>query len=417
MVIKIHKSSAQCASSLLYNTRKVEKDVADVLHVENTGGITDVNMIGDMFRERECKSFREIKRSSFQMSLNPGENDTVREEDIPALVRDIMEGLGYGDQPWVIFKHRDIGRTHYHVVSTSINENGRKISDSYTHRKLQGLMGKLGLKYGFINGGQNRKNSRTHRSRLVFRQGETNVMDSIDACIQDSLRYHFTTEEQFLSILRCHRVTASWGTEVDNASYVFYGLDEYGRNCTQPLNDGLMNHRYYDEVMARCQERMAADMDKERKRLGGLLKKVTGSVGKYDGLVRVLSSMNIDIVLHRDDRDKPCGITLIDHDSMCAFEGTELSREATKAIMELAEAFDARKEEREMEKLLEESGRDFDNDAAIESDDNLSLSTLANAIASALAGASGGESNSADLRRKKRKKKGEEKKKTTPGMS
>lgn len=416
MVIKIHKSSAQSASSLLYNSRKVERDVADVLHVENTDGITDPEIIGDMFRERERTSFRELKHSSFQMSVNPGENDTIREEDIPGMVRELMDGLGFGNQPWIIFRHRDIERTHYHVVSTRINENGRKISDSNEFWRLQDLMKQLGPRYGFAVGGQNRKKSRTHRSRLVFRQGETDVVASMEACIQDSLRYRFTTESQFLSILRCHRVTATEGTGADGTAYIFQGLDEYGRECTPPVNDGLMSRRYYGDMVARCEENMAADLDRERKRLGNLMKKITGSINRYGRLVRALSSMNIDLVLHRDDQGKPRGVTVIDHDSMCAFKGSELSREAARAILDMAEAYDNEREEKEMERLLAGSEEEFDRDAELDNDDSLSMSTLASAVASALQGASGGESNSKDLRRKKKKEKDDEKKKKIPGM-
>lgn len=38
-----------------------------------------------------------------------------------------MESLGYGQQPYVVFRHRDIARTHLHIVSVRVDESGKKI--------------------------------------------------------------------------------------------------------------------------------------------------------------------------------------------------------------------------------------------------------------------------------------------------
>ena len=43
--------------------------------------------------------------------------------------REYMEKLGYGDQPYIIFRHEDNARPHIHIVSLRIDEQGRKIRD------------------------------------------------------------------------------------------------------------------------------------------------------------------------------------------------------------------------------------------------------------------------------------------------
>ncbi len=39
--------------------------------------------------------------------------------------------MGYGNQPYIVFKHKNIDWKHLHLVSLRIDENGRKIKDSY----------------------------------------------------------------------------------------------------------------------------------------------------------------------------------------------------------------------------------------------------------------------------------------------
>ncbi len=47
------------------------------------------------------------------------------------LAREYMQKMGYGDQPYIVYLHEDIGRRHVHIVSTCVKENGEKIDDAY----------------------------------------------------------------------------------------------------------------------------------------------------------------------------------------------------------------------------------------------------------------------------------------------
>ena len=35
--------------------------------------------------------------------------------------------MGYGNQPYLVFKHEDINRHHLHIVTVRVDENGRSI--------------------------------------------------------------------------------------------------------------------------------------------------------------------------------------------------------------------------------------------------------------------------------------------------
>jgi hypothetical protein len=42
-----------------------------------------------------------------------------------------MERMGYGEQPYIVFKHKDIDRQHLHIVSLRVDENGHKLSHDF----------------------------------------------------------------------------------------------------------------------------------------------------------------------------------------------------------------------------------------------------------------------------------------------
>lgn len=37
-----------------------------------------------------------------------------------------MNEMGYGEQPFIVFKHTDIDRNHIHIVSVCVDEQGKK---------------------------------------------------------------------------------------------------------------------------------------------------------------------------------------------------------------------------------------------------------------------------------------------------
>ena len=66
----------------------------------------------------------------------------------PILGREYMERLGYGGQPYLIFKHEDIGRDHIHIVSLRVDCQGKLIKNSFEHKRSKEITELLEKKYG-----------------------------------------------------------------------------------------------------------------------------------------------------------------------------------------------------------------------------------------------------------------------------
>lgn len=63
-----------------------------------------------------------------------------------------MEHMGYGNQPYFVYKHQDLERVHFHVVSTRIDrQTERKIKDNYEKQKMQKFIQELEQKYELPN--------------------------------------------------------------------------------------------------------------------------------------------------------------------------------------------------------------------------------------------------------------------------
>lgn len=339
MIVEIHKSSSSMSGTLQYNENKVRAGVASILCCHGVGS-TEIPVINRLFEDRERLSLREAQHLSFQMSVNSGPGDGIREERIPEFVKDLMEGLGYGEQPWVVFRHEDTGRVHYHVVSTRIDSEGRKIRDYYEKRACDRLVKGLQDKYGYIKGGGAKKTEGANVTIPVFRYGEGDVVRMMEDCLRHSLTYRFTTGRQFAEVLRCHGVLVREGLGKDDLKVhlSFQGLGDDGRPCTASVSDVKMSLDVMKAVDERIEECDGLDVRREK---AGLLKKVSSALercGDIPSLVRTLKPQGVDLVIYRDKDGIPRGSTLIDHTSACVFKGSELSRSVGTAILELPES-------------------------------------------------------------------------------
>ncbi len=115
--------------ALTYNYQKVEKENAQVLFtqkiIEVPDGSYSIQQLSRSF-ELYLLTNRRTEKPILHISLNPDPKDKVSDTDFENMAQDYMKQMGYGNQPFVVFKHTDIERTHIHIVSVCVDEDGRK---------------------------------------------------------------------------------------------------------------------------------------------------------------------------------------------------------------------------------------------------------------------------------------------------
>jgi len=136
MIIKIHQACST-QNALFYNERKIVQHKATFYHSRNTPEINpflgDKNTRHRIFKEIEDRNTR-VQKKGLHISVNPTIGDLVRLGDvgIRTEIDNLMKHLGYGNQPYLVYKHADLERVHFHIISTRINcDTGKKITDSY----------------------------------------------------------------------------------------------------------------------------------------------------------------------------------------------------------------------------------------------------------------------------------------------
>ena len=152
MIAKI-SSTANLGRALGYNFKKVRQEEATVLlagglYQNQEGRYTMEDVLVDMeaLIPKKCRT----KKTVFHCSLNPHPDEKLSDETLMQIAREYMEALGYGNQPYIVFKHNDIAREHIHIVSLRVDSEGRKLNDRFEKRRSKQITDALERKYNLI---------------------------------------------------------------------------------------------------------------------------------------------------------------------------------------------------------------------------------------------------------------------------
>ena len=133
MIAKI-SATKNLGGALGYNFKKVGKGEAGILlavelYQNKKGRYTMKDVLADMqaLIPKKCRT----KKTVFHCSLNPHPDEKLSNGTLTQITKEYMEALGYGNQPYIVFKHNDIAREHIYIVSLRIDGEGRKINDRF----------------------------------------------------------------------------------------------------------------------------------------------------------------------------------------------------------------------------------------------------------------------------------------------
>ena len=108
-----------------YNKEKVDKDEAEVLFWQkmlepfDKHGRMDVDACMESFWPY-LEANRRTTNTVFHASLNPSPEDRLTDDQLRDIAQEYMERMGYGNQPYIVFKHKDIEQVHIGIAFPSV---------------------------------------------------------------------------------------------------------------------------------------------------------------------------------------------------------------------------------------------------------------------------------------------------------
>ena len=334
MVAKINVGNS-LYGALAYNGEKINEGQGRLLAThkifdEGTGRL-DIRQAAEDFARYLPGQVRTSK-PVVHISLNPHPDDRLTDAELTTIAEEYLARLGYGNQPYAVFKHEDIDRHHLHIVTLAVDEAGRKIGDSFIRRRSKNITRALEQQYG-LHSAERKRQTQTEPLRAVdaaagdVKRQVGNVLKGISG------RYRFQTLGEYRALLSLYNLTVEeCRGEVRGREYcgfVYSAIDGKGGKIGNPLKASCFGKRYGYEAFERwCT--VSKEQIKERK-LGDMTKATAFAALRRTKdraeFIALMKAKGVDVMLRETDTGRIYGATFIDHRTGCVLNGSRLGKE------------------------------------------------------------------------------------------
>ena len=331
------RTGATVGGAIRYNEEKVNRGQAEVLFWNRM--LDPFDTAGRMSHERCMASFepflqanRRTTNTVFHVSLNPSPEDRLTDEQLGEIAREYMERMGYGEQPYIVFKHRDIAREHLHIVSLRIDREGRKLPHDFEARRSVEITRDLEQKYGLHPSVKGQELQDREKLRKVdYQKGD--VKQQVSSTVRSCLRhYRCASFGEWRTLLEAFNVSAEERTGTidgrDYAGMIYGALTDDGYGIGTPFKSSRIGKDVGYEALQRYYERSKTAL-KEPGALDGLRGKVADGMARSSNRTEFcerLHDTGVDAVFRLNAAGRIYGVTFIDHEQGIVANGSLLGR-------------------------------------------------------------------------------------------
>lgn len=321
--------------ALAYNQNKVDEGHAKVLAanliLQPEDGKFHLQDCMEGFMNWMPSHYR-TEKPVIHISLNPHPDDVLTDEQLVAIGEEYMQKLGYGNQPYLIFKHEDIDRRHIHIVSLRVDSNGKKINDSNEYRRSKEITEQLEQKYGLHPAEGQTKGEDWQLTPVDVTKG--NLKRQLANVVKPLLKmYLFQSVGEFRALLSLYNISLEEVKgEVNGRLYhgiVYSALDKNGEKTGTPIKSSTLGKMTGFTTLEK-QMKQAGTLIKEKKLKDRTLRIVTSAMRTTESEAefrKALQNEGVDLVLRRNDTGRIYGVTFIDHPSRVVLNGSRLGKE------------------------------------------------------------------------------------------
>lgn len=376
MIAKIGHGS-KLYGALLYNNAKVLQNNAEILHLQNMietpdGNYTTVQLMVSFLPNLIAN--KKTEKTAIHISLNPDPSDIVTDDNYINIANDYMKKMGYAEQPYVVFKHNDIDRSHIHIVSTTVSKTGTKISDKFEKKRSMDICREIEKKYGLTPATEkNNTNTAAIFQPVDHKKGD--IKSQIASVVRYLPQYYgFQTLGTYNALLSLFNITAEYvKKEYSNEikeGLVYFALDEEGNKITNGFKSSLFGKKAGLLALKSHFEKSKNSPPEIKARTIQVLIQVLKMTNNENDFRNYLIQQGVNMVIRRNEQGRLYGITFIDHYSHSVFNGSQLGKQFSANTFHELFSQSGLKESRPAPKIIETKN---ENNALSESRSELQI--------------------------------------------
>jgi len=283
--------------------------------------------------------------NTVHISLNFGLNENIEKDKLAEIASVYMEKIGFAEQPYLVYQHLDAGHPHIHIVSTNIQKDGRRISLHNLGRNESTKARKeIEIAYKLVKAEDQKKQQsdeikpvnaqRVNYGKSPTKRGIVNVLDAVLP------RYKYASLAELNALLKLYNLRADRGKEEGiifrKRGLVYRVLDERGNKIGVPIKASSIYSKptlSYLEKKFEENELLKKEYRKNLKTsIDWIMVKPPKSLLAFK---EALQKEKINLVIRQNDNGIIYGLTYIDHNTKCVFNGSDIGKEySAKCILE-----------------------------------------------------------------------------------
>ena len=330
---------------LYYNERKVATGKADIINAVGFGcDVSELTLAEKRNRLNDLVSRNRIAKVNaihIWISFDPSENI---EKNLLNEIADVyMEKIGFGNQPYLVYKHNDTATTHMHICTTNIQEDGHRIPlDFIGVNKSKPACTSIEEMYNLVRAEGKKKDDKPFILKpadlVAVKYGEKATKDAISNIVRSVYHhYKYGSFTEFKTALRLFNVLADRGNS-DSVKFRKGGLtysvvDENGAPTGVPIKASSI----YDKPVLKNIEKRIPKNIASRKAYGERLARTIDLILEGDvsqsSFKKKMKAEGVDVVFWRNEDGHVYGVTYIDHVTAAIFNGSDLKGYSASAIL------------------------------------------------------------------------------------
>lgn len=334
MVCKV-RSGKNIKGALNYNEQKVKEGVAECIGAVNfVGEPQHLRFFDKLGRfEQLIEKNARAKTNCVHISLNFDVSEKFTQNKLNEIAAHYMDKIGFGDQPYLVYQHNDAAHPHLHIVTTNVQENGKRISIHNLGKNQSEVARKeIEEKYRLVKAVGTAKQDLDNKLKRAF-YGKSETKKTIDYIVGEVMRrYKFSSLTEFNAVLRQYNVMADRGKEgmimFDKNGLVYFMLDAKGNKIGVPIKASALDCKATLKNLETYFQHGSTLKQDDKERLTNIVDSFFRETNRHTrtNFCEYMTSQDIYAMFRENKEGRVYGLTFIDNKSGAVFNGRDLGK-------------------------------------------------------------------------------------------
>jgi len=280
------------------------------------------------------------RTNTVHLSLNFDITENLDNELLTDIAAGYMDKIGFGHQPYLVYKHFDAGHPHIHIVTTNIDPDGQRISLHNIGRlKSEPARKEIEIEFGLVQADSKMAIGQIESSQIKpLEYGSTDTKRAMSNIVNEVIhQYQFTSLPEFNAVLKLYNLEADRGSKesvmFDKGGLRYWAIDNKGYKLGVPIKASSI---YKKPTLKLLEDRFRLGEYLRRPFKAQIKKRIDDALataGSKDEFLIELKRAQISGIFRQNADGRTYGVTYIDTQNKVVFNGSDLGKNYSAAAV------------------------------------------------------------------------------------